>query len=296
VWAEEKRRRDARELSENEKLAKDVSRLTASARATKNWSDKVESTKTGAGPVDRGYIGHKSAKMMKRSKTLEARRQSAIEQKNALLNDVERAGNLKMTPLPFRQKVLAEATDLCIEYLPNLRETTLRVEKGERIALTGGNGSGKSSILKLFACEDIPHTGTVKTASGLVISYVPQAAPAPGGDLRRFAADAGVDLTMFFTILRNLGLTREALDSDMSDLSDGMKRKALLARSLCESAHLYLWDEPLNFVDILSREQVEELILTYEPTMLFVEHDETFARRVATRFENIQLMSIHVNV
>jgi lincosamide and streptogramin A transport system ATP-binding/permease protein len=282
VWAEEKRRRDARESSENEKLAKDVSRLTASTRATKSWSDKVEKTKTGNGPVDRGYIGHKSAKMMKRSKSLEARRQSAVEQKSALLHDVDQAGNLKITPLTHHQNVLAEAVGLRIDYLPDLAEITLRVERGDRIALTGENGSGKSSVLKLFAGENVPHTGTVKTASGLVISYVPQTAPEFRGDLRRFSAEAGVDLTMFFTILRNLGLTREALDSDMSDLSDGMKRKALLARSLCESAHLYIWDEPLNFIDIISREQIEDLIRRYEPTMLFVEHDETFARRVAT--------------
>ena len=57
----------------------------------------------------------------------------------------------------------------------------------------------------------------------------------------------------------------------------------LIAASLCERAHLYLWDEPLNFIDIYSRMQIEQLILTYAPTMVFVEHDAAFCEAVATK-------------
>ena len=57
----------------------------------------------------------------------------------------------------------------------------------------------------------------------------------------------------------------------------------MLALSLCESAHLYIWDEPLNYIDALSRVQIEELILRCQPTLVFVEHDAAFVRRVATR-------------
>jgi lincosamide and streptogramin A transport system ATP-binding/permease protein len=57
----------------------------------------------------------------------------------------------------------------------------------------------------------------------------------------------------------------------------------LVAKSLCDEAHLYLWDEPLNFIDVLSRMQIEKLLLHYKPTMLFVEHDKTFADAVATK-------------
>ena len=63
----------------------------------------------------------------------------------------------------------------------------------------------------------------------------------------------------------------------------GFDQSRLLAASLCRSAHLYVWDEPLNFVDLFSRIQMEELLLEYRPTLLFVEHDEAFRERVATR-------------
>lgn len=61
------------------------------------------------------------------------------------------------------------------------------------------------------------------------------------------------------------------------------EKEGLLASSLCEPAHLFLWDEPLNFIDIFSRIQLEELLLASAPTMLFVEHDRTFREKVATR-------------
>lgn len=57
----------------------------------------------------------------------------------------------------------------------------------------------------------------------------------------------------------------------------------LIARSLCEQAHLYIWDEPLNFIDVYSRMQIETLICEFAPTMLFVEHDGAFREKIATK-------------
>ena len=69
----------------------------------------------------------------------------------------------------------------------------------------------------------------------------------------------------------------------MEDYSEGQKKKVLLAASLCERAHLYIWDEPLNFIDVFSRIQLEELILKWKPTLLFVEHDKAFVDKVASK-------------
>ena len=80
-----------------------------------------------------------------------------------------------------------------------------------------------------------------------------------------------------------MDMSREHFDRDLSELSQGQKKKLLLARSLCTPAHLYLWDEPLNYIDVLSRRQVENLILRYAPTLLVVEHDARFLETVCTR-------------
>ena len=156
-------------------------------------------------------------------------------------------------------------------------------DEGERAALMGRNGSGKSSIVKLFMGEDIPHTGTLRTASGLVISYMPQDTSFLSGTVSDFAKENALDETLFLTILRKLDFPRVQFEKDMRAFSGGQKKKALLAKTLSERAHLYVWDEPLNFVDVLSRMQIRDLLLAAKPTMLFVEHDRTFVDEIATR-------------
>jgi len=69
----------------------------------------------------------------------------------------------------------------------------------------------------------------------------------------------------------------------MEEYSEGQKKKVLIASSLLKPAHLYIWDEPMNYIDIFSRMQIEELILEYEPNMLLVEHDRDFGNRCATQ-------------
>lgn len=93
AWWENKRRQDQFELASNEKLIKDIKRLSDSAKRTGGWSHEVEKTKNGTrnsgSKVDKGYIGHKAAKMMKRSKNIEQRQQSAIQEKSKLLKNIE---------------------------------------------------------------------------------------------------------------------------------------------------------------------------------------------------------------
>ena len=84
-------------------------------------------------------------------------------------------------------------------------------------------------------------------------------------------------------MLRKLDLERGQFEKDVSQYSAGQKKKVLLAKSLCEQAHLYIWDEPLNYIDVLSRVQIEELLLKYKPAVIFVEHDRAFRENVATK-------------
>ncbi|MEG0387273.1 MAG: ATP-binding cassette domain-containing protein, partial [Niameybacter sp.] len=162
------------------------------------------------------------------------------------------------------------------------QNVSFRVEKGQRVALRGSNGCGKSSIIKLLMGIEMSYTGKVIKGSELKVSYVPQDTSFLKGDMKTFVRDQGIDESLFKATLRKLDFTRNAFDKDLSELSGGQKKKVLIAKSLSEEAHIYIWDEPLNFIDILSRNQIEELILKYEPTMIFVEHDRLFNERIAT--------------
>ena len=116
-----------------------------------------------------------------------------------------------------------------------------------------------------------------------MISYVPQDTSCLWGRLSEFAEGMGLDETLFKALLRKLGFSRVQFEKNMEDFSAGQKKKVLLAKSLCEKAHLYVWDEPLNYIDIYSRIQIENLIREYAPTMIFVEHDQAFRNDAATR-------------
>jgi lincosamide and streptogramin A transport system ATP-binding/permease protein len=167
------------------------------------------------------------------------------------------------------------------------QDLSFSLEQGGRLALLGGNGSGKSSVLKLICGEKIPYTGHVNTGSRLIISYVPQDTSFLTGDLSEYAKTRQIDETLFKAILRKLDFSRIQFEKDMSDYSAGQKKKVLIAASLCEQANVYIWDEPLNYIDVLSRMQIEELIASHQPTMLFVEHDRAFCENVATKMVNL---------
>ena len=128
----------------------------------------------------------------------------------------------------------------------------------------------------------------VETMSGLVVSYVSQNTDHLRGSLTEFVRTQGLDGSRFRTILRKLDVPREQFEKDLADYSSGQKKKVLLAASLCTQAHLYVWDEPLNFIDVISRMQVEDLLLACRPTLLFVEHDARFCDEIATRRIRIQ--------
>ena len=235
--------------------------------------------------ADKGRVGHMAAKMMRRSKAIEARRLSAAEEKETLLRNVEEAEPLKLRPLTFQGPRLLELREAAPVYggRPVCPPVSLTLSPGERVALTGPNGCGKTSLLKLLLGEELDYTGEVLRPARLTVSYLPQDTSFLRGSLEEAMETWEVDPVLCRAILRKLGLERRQFEKDLSGYSAGQKKKVLLARSLCQSAHLYVWDEPLNYIDLWSRQQVEELILEYRPTLIFVEHDRAFREKVATR-------------
>ena len=287
-WWYNKQIQDEYEVAENEKLERDIKRLKSSAARTAGWSDKVEKSKNeplkSGLSADRGYIGHKAAKMMKRSKAIEKRRTDAIEERSKLLKNIETADNLKIHPLKHHAAKLLSFENAAVFYENReiFSNLSFSLSSGERLAILGSNGSGKSSILKLICGMDIPHTGIINISSRLKISYVPQDASFLSGTLDEYTENKQIDITLLKTILRKLDFSRVQFEKDMKDFSAGQKKKVLIAGSLCEEAHVYIWDEPLNYIDVLSRMQIEELIIKFKPTMIFVEHDRVFCDNIST--------------
>lgn len=298
VWQENKELRDQFELKENERLKREMYDLEKAIKRTSGWADSIEKTKIGHGPVDRGYIGAKSAKMMKHAKAYETRHKKAMEEKSKLLKDIDVVDDLKMNVLSYHKERYVDFCDISLWYQdqekPIIENISFQVNKGDRIALSGSNGCGKSSIIKLLLSQEankpcnIEYSGTFKIGKELKISYVPQNTDFLKGNLKDYAMEHQIDESLLKMALRKLDLPRIQFEKNMEDYSGGQKKKVLLAHSLVEPAHLFIWDEPLNFIDVLSRVQIEELLLKYQPTMIFVDHDLVFKKKIATKIINLE--------
>ena len=293
-WQENKQAQDNFELAQNEKLQKDINRLEVASRNTAKWSNEVEKNKyktnSSDGMIDRGYVGHKSSKMMKKSKVMEKRIEKTIEQKSSLLNNIDRSDSLKIIPLESRKNPLIIANNLQIQYNDKtiFNKLSFEIENGDRVAITGKNGIGKSSILKLIIGEKIHYTGELKVTNDLKMSYVSQTTDYLRGNLKEFASQNKIDESIFKAMLSKMGFSSLEFEKEISKMSEGQKKKVLIAKSISEQAHIYIWDEPLNYIDILTRIQIEEAILKYKPTIIFVEHDETFIKKVATKVIQVE--------
>ena len=307
VWWENKQRKDQFMIAENEKHLKEIGKLRQAARRASEWADNNERTKIGYDPVKehdrcvgtRAYIGAKTKKMQSRVTQMKQRIDREIEEKEGLLQDLETTVDLKLMPLSHHKERLVNVSDYSLQYTdvdhPVFRGLTFELCRKERAALHGENGCGKSSLIKMILqkadCKTaawnptvlpVSETGTCETASGLVISYVNQDTSFLSGGLSAFCKKRNLDHSLFCAILRQLDFERVQLMKNMENYSEGQKKKVLIAASLLTPAHLYIWDEPLNYIDVFSRMQIEKLILEYQPTLLFVEHDVRFREKIAT--------------
>ncbi len=293
-WKENKDRQDNFELTQNEQLQKNINKLETAAKNSAKWSNEAEKTKSkkynSETTIDKGYVGHKAAKMMKSSKVIEQRIEKAINEKTNLLKNIDRNDTLKIVPLESNKKPLVLAKNLQIKYNGQtiFKPISFEVNNGDRIAIVGKNGIGKSSILKLILEKEIQYKGEFKVANDLKISYVSQSTENLKGNLKSFAQNNRIDESIFKAMLVKMGLSNLDFDTNIQDMSEGQKKKVLIAKSISEQANIYIWDEPLNYIDIITRIQIEDAILKYKPTIIFVEHDETFIEKVATKIIDLE--------
>lgn len=293
-WKENKDRQDNFEIAQNERLQKDINRLEIASKNSAKWSNETEKGKSkkynSETTIDKGYVGHKASKMMKSSKVMEQKIEKAIDEKTNLLRNVDKNENLKIIPLENNKNLLILANNLQVKYDEKtiFNPVSFEVNNGDRVVIVGKNGIGKSSILKLIVGKEIQYNGKFKVVNGLKISYVSQNTEGLKGTLKNFAQDNKIDESIFKAMLVKMGLSKTDFDTNIQDMSEGQKKKVLIAKSISEQANIYIWDEPLNYIDIITRIQIEDAILNYKPTLIFVEHDETFIEKVATKIINIE--------
>ena len=197
--------------------------------------------------------------------------------------------------VPVEQEILVEAREYGITYKdavqPVFANLSFTVRQGERVVLHGGSGCGKSTLIKAILAQSMEkkdelnytESGMLETAPGLVISYVNRDTAFLKGTIGEFSERQGISEGLLCNMLRKLDFDSAQLVKNMEEYTEGQKKKVLIAASLLKPAHLYIWDEPLNYIDVFSRMQIEKLILEFKPTMLIVEPDVRFREKIATK-------------
>jgi ATP-binding cassette subfamily F protein uup len=219
---------------------------------------------------------------------------------------------------------------------PLLENITLQIEKGERVGLLGRNGVGKSTLLKLIGGKILPDSGDIWRQQGVTIAALEQDVPAAiGGTIFDVVADGlnendstpakanlfpkaagpsqtgepagrilklqpGLDTADGWKLLKQIEsvLSRTGLDPNQkfTDLSAGMKRRALFARAIAREPDLLLLDEPTNHLDVDAIIWLEKFILRQVKTLLFVSHDRVFLQKIANSILELdrgRLVSYH---
>ena len=182
-----------------------------------------------------------------------------------------------------------DQVSLAYGHLPLFDAADLRIETGERLALIGRNGSGKSSLLKVVSGEIAPDAGIVWRSPGLRIARLEQEVPAAGtrtvfeeisSGLPAAAHDSWGSDHKVDTIISRLSLPA---DRRVADLSGGWRRRTLLGKALVADPDLLLLDEPTNHLDIDAIRWLEEFLRDHRGALLFVTHDRAFLEALATR-------------
>jgi ATP-binding cassette subfamily F protein uup len=162
---------------------------------------------------------------------------------------------------------------------------TLQIEPGERICLVGRNGQGKSTLLKIVSGELEPDEGEIVRSREVRIARLQQTVPQDiqGTVYDLVSKDWNHEHAMDHPVEKAISLLGLDPEQDFAALSGGMRRRALLAKALVNEPDLLILDEPTNHLDIESIQWLENFLLRWRGTVLFVTHDRVFLKKLATR-------------
>lgn len=285
TYLKEKQRRDQTAQATNRQLQSAIHQLKETQQRHQAWATKAENQKKHNSHADKGFIGAKAAKMMKKTVMTSQRIDQAISQKRGLFQEVETIVPLSINPLPTHHKTLLELKNVQLSYVkgqPLFSPLSFMVARHQQVAILGDNGAGKSSLFQAIQGHFSGITdGQITFPWDLKISVVRQNYSTNRGTLAAFADRQQIDYNALLNTLRKLGMPRESFNRPIEKLSMGQQKKVELARSLVEPAHLYLWDEPLNYLDTTNQQQLIQLLQENQPPVLFIEHDQHFINQVA---------------
>lgn len=282
-WNLNRLRTESFELARKAHIEKEVKAMERAAKESRRFSHNKEQSKIGS--YDKGFVGARAARLMKRAKNIEKRQSKQLEEKKALLKNYEDIPRLVIKQEETSSKHLVKISELSFSFDEKVlfSKVSLTIELGDRLWIRGTNGTGKSTLLNILRGRLKGYEGHIKLHSDLMIAESYQDALWQEGDLRGHLGAHGIDETVYRHVLDYFDMHDDYFERPLETFSQGELKKIDIARALTVKNHLIIMDEPLNYMDIFFREQLEKAILHYKPTLIFVEHDGHFSQRIATK-------------
>lgn len=285
-WHHNRMLEDAYELRTHENLTREIGVLEKSARESRRFSFVKEGQKKGA--YDKGAVGAQAARLMKRAQNTERRKQRMVDEKKALLKNHEKVHPLEITQEKAAATVMqVNGLFFSFGHQPLLSDISFTVSPGDRFWIRGGNGTGKSTLLNLIRGNLRPDQGLIRFMPGIRIAESFQEALWQRGFLNQLLQETSVNGPVFRTILAHFNMQGEYFERPLETFSQGELKKIDIARALAQENHLLIMDEPLNYMDIDFRQQLEKALGHYKPTLIFVEHDTYFGEAVSTHILDV---------
>ncbi|UFN67882.1 ribosomal protection-like ABC-F family protein [Lactobacillus gasseri] len=293
-YEDTKEKRDKFNQEKNEKLRGQIKALNESRQRIKGYSLQSENNKKASAhkneihvDINKGFFGHKAAKIMKRSKNIERRMDKDIQDRKGLMTNVESVPELEMNFQPNYHSTLLETRhlDLKVKDKKLFKDLNLIIRNRGIVSLEGKNGAGKSTFLKsiLNKSTDVTYQGILNLTNGLRVSYLPQDFVEYSGTLAEFSQKEHLSYEKILNVLRKMGFPRSSFETRIEEMSIGQQKRVSIAKSLVEEADFYLWDEPANYLDVFNQDQLIDVLRKTKPAMLLVEHDEYFISQVASK-------------
>ena len=291
-YAQTKRREEREQASAYQRQQKEIARITEDIRGAEHHARTIESN-----TID--FAVRKKAAKIARPAVVRKRKLERLLASTEAVDKPEQqwgmAIELAATGKGARQVAALDTVSFSYSGLPVLEGISLQVTRGDHIALTGPNGHGKSTLIRILAGELLPDRGTIAIGPGVTTGYFAQEQDTLDPELtvmeqaRTIGAGSESDLRTF---LHRFLFGGEMVHRRVGDLSYGERARLMLASLVLKGTTLLLLDEPLNHLDIDARERFEQALEQFDGTTLMVLHDHYAIRRLATRVIEVRDGSI----
>lgn len=281
-WKNNKDLKEQYEFRTRGKLEREIKQLEKRADGVRGWAGFAEKQKYEFKTNSRAN-GAKS--YMRQAKNSEIHILNNIDEKKSLLLNFEKEKTLEISQDTYDEEWLLNAKNLSFGYSDRkiISEFNIIIYPGDIVWIRGKNGAGKSTLLHLLS-QEIPND-FVEYTENLVITKSYQEPLWNSGFVRDlFMEQTDIDADIFnnfVKICKDFDLPDNFLERPLETYSSGEKKKIDIAKALAVKNQIIFLDEPLNYMDVYFREQLEKAILQYRPTMIFVDHDEFFGKNIS---------------